>query len=238
MKRHFYLIGCLSLLFCFLMVSGHEASAQKRKPAKKSSKKKGKAAADGGGGEEGASSEHHAPIKHDGSGINVKFAPGFLWNTAGLEFEFPINNKMSFGVNVFGKLGTTDSKKNNAMQKYEESFMKNGYLAEVALKYYFSGEAPAGFYGYLNAGYGNLLYGDGTIKPYSMIVRPREFKQPNVAVPFAELKPYRGSLGVGYQFIMPTRHLVANLNGGALVGFDDDGTIFSLYLAPSVGIIF
>lgn len=235
MRKHLYFL-CISLLVGgLLFISNTDSYGQKRKPAKKAAKKK---SSDGEEGESTKANSSPASPKYDGSGFNIKFAPGFLWNTAGLEVEFPVGAKLTLGVNAYGKLGPTDNKKNNYIQK-QEDYMKTGYLAELSAKYYF-GSAPVGMYAHITGGYGNLLYGDGTIKPYSMITRPRDFeKAPQVAIELPEVKPYRGSLGIGYQFAMPTRKLVANLAGGALVGFDSENkTFFSLYLAPSVGIIF
>jgi hypothetical protein len=175
------------------------------------------------------------------SGLNVKFIPAFFWNSAGLEVEVPVANRLTVALSGYGKLGRTDSKKNNYVIP-QEPFLENGYMVELAARYYPTlTPKPAGLYAQVAVNYGNLLYFDGTTRPFSINQRWRKLEGNNLRnrSELKEFQPYGFSLGGGYQVMFVQRKIIANLGAGIQGNIAKSGGIgISVYVTPSIGIFF
>jgi hypothetical protein len=171
----------------------------------------------------------------EGSGFNIKTSPAFFWKTISLEIEAPLGKKFSVGVNVYGKLGRTDGTKSNFKVK-NENFLSNGLRAELVLKYYFKPTAPEGFFLHANAAYNQIVYSDGTTKPYSLNVHNQSVDTSSTSLkPY----PYSAGLGVGYQVIFIPKHLIGNIMMGVQGNMDAKNNPFiSIFIAPSIGYVF
>lgn len=172
----------------------------------------------------------------DGSAISVKIIPGFFWNTPGVELEFPIGENLSFAINGFYKIGRTDGENANLKLRQTES-LNNGYLAEGSLRYYFSG-SPFKFYTQAMVGFGNLYYGDGSVRPFSLSGNISSFGGINSLETPDKVNPLRVGLGGGYQWLISSRGLVVNCGFGLHNHTTESGTHFTFYLQPSIGFIF
>jgi hypothetical protein len=178
------------------------------------------------------------PAKKEETGkFNIKTSPAFFWKTVVLEIEAPIGDKFSIGLNIYGKLGRTDGKNANFKVK-KQDFLTDGIRAELAFKYYFSGTAPEGLYMQTNFSYNQIVYADGTTKPYTL---NSHIKPADTSATGALLKPYPYSagLGVGYQMIIVPKHLIGNFMLGVQGNMDArKETFISIFVAPSIGYLF
>lgn len=176
-------------------------------------------------------------VSSGGLGFNLKVAPVLFWKTLITEFEYPLSSKFSIGLNVLTKFGRTDwGKKQQPIVK--ESLLENGLRFELALKYFITGDAPTGFYVSANGAWGNLIYFDGNVRPYTF---HNHWKNTVDEASGKLLKPFpfSGGIGAGYQLMILPKHIIANLMIGAQANFDNQQSLFiSLYAAPSIGIIF
>jgi hypothetical protein len=171
-------------------------------------------------------------------GFNIKLSPAFFWNTASLELEYPVNGKFSFGLNLYAKLGSTGNGK-ATIKVREESFLKDGYLAEGLLRFYPGGMAPEGIFIQGSATYGNLIYFDGNTRPYTLHNHWRKLQNVNSSVPIEKPKPFGGGVGIGFQTVIIPEHLIGCLVLGMQVNNDaTNKTFYSIYLAPSLGFKF
>lgn len=171
-------------------------------------------------------------------GINIKLSPALFWNTLGLEFEFPFTKKLSASINLMGKLGRTDGR-NTTFKVKEEAYLKDGYLGELSFRYYFAGKAPEGIYIQANFTYSNILYFDGTTRPYTLHNHWKDLNGLRTPADFPDLLPYSGGLGLGYQVVIIPEHLIGNLMLGAQSNIDQEGNpLLSVYLYPSIGFKF
>lgn len=168
-------------------------------------------------------------------GFNIKLSPAFFWKTIGLELELPLGKKFSVGVNLFGKVGRTDGKKSN-YKVTSQDFLKDGIRAELALKYYLKPTAPEGFYIQANFAYNQIVYSDGTTKPYSVNTHINNQRDTAASGEILKPYPYSAGIGVGYQIIFIPKHLIANILLGAQGNMDAYNKPFlSFYIAPSIG---
>jgi hypothetical protein len=168
-------------------------------------------------------------------GFNIKLSPAFFWKTIGLELELPIGNRFSIGVNLFGKVGRTDGQKSN-YKVNDQDFLKDGIRAELALKYYLKPTAPEGFYIQANFAYNQIVYSDGTTKPYSINTHINNTRDTSSSGTIAKPYPYSAGLGLGYQLVFIPKHLIANIMIGAQGNMDTYNNPFlSFYIAPSIG---
>ncbi|MCR6639739.1 MAG: hypothetical protein NVV82_12340 [Sporocytophaga sp.] len=182
--------------------------------------------------------KHIATEESPFKGFNIKLSPAFFWNTASIEFEYPLSSKLSLGINIFAKLGSTGSGKNNIKVK-EESFLKDGYLAEGLLRFYPLAMAPEGIFIQGSLTYGNLIYFDGNTRPYTLHNHWRKLKNVNSNVPIEKPRPLGGGLGIGYQTVIIPEHLIGCLVLGVQANQDaGNKTFYSIYLAPSLGFKF
>jgi len=182
--------------------------------------------------------KNFATEENPSKGFNIKLSPAFFWNTASLELEYPLSSKFSMGINLFAKLGSTGGGKNNIKVK-EESFLKDGYLAEALFRFYPKAMAPEGIFIQGSLTYGNLIYFDGNTRPYTLHNHWRKLKNVNSSVAIEKPKPLGGGLGIGYQTVIIPERLIGCLVLGMQVNSDSaNKTFFSIYLAPSLGIKF
>jgi len=173
---------------------------------------------------------------HESSGFNIKTSPAFFWKTIVLEIEAPLGKKFSIGLNLYGKVGRTDGKNANFKVK-KQSFLTDGIRAELALKYYFKPTAPEGLYLQTNFAYNQIVYSDGTTKPYSLNSHAQPFDTSatgSVIKPY----PYSAGLGLGYQIII-VKHVIGNFMMGVQGNMDAKNNPFlSFFVAPSIGYVF
>lgn len=171
-------------------------------------------------------------------GFSIKAIPFFYWNTYGLSVEVPIISRFTVGVNAMYKFGRLDGENSNYLVKHE-NFHENGYLVDMYVRGYF-GEMPKGFYAQLGASFGDILYHDGTTRPYTFNNNWKEFDNFNEVSELPDRSNYRFIGGVGYQMVIVSRKIVGNVLLGGQVDFKetDNSAVISLYLEPSIGIIF
>ncbi|GAL87558.1 hypothetical protein MYP_4788 [Sporocytophaga myxococcoides] len=182
--------------------------------------------------------KHAATEENSSKGLNIKLSPAFFWNTASIEFEYPLSSKFSLGINLFAKLGNTGSGKNNIKVK-EESFLKDGYLAEGLFRFYPLAMAPEGIFIQGSLTYGNLIYFDGNTRPYTLHNHWRKLQNVNSSIPIEKPKPLGGGLGIGFQTVIIPEHLIGCLVLGVQANTDvANKTFYSIYLAPSLGFKF
>jgi len=171
--------------------------------------------------------------------LNVKLMPAFYWSSIGAEVEYPINDAFSVGLNILGKIGRTDGK-NVVFKIRPEDYQESAYRVELAAKYYLSKSAPIGFYGQFNLSYGNLLFFDGTNRPYTLHSKWKKFDG-NVRKP-AEVEPpkdYSLGLGAGYQLVVIPKKIIANIMVGTQLYLEQHSGIYpSFYVSPSLGYVF
>ena len=171
--------------------------------------------------------------KEEAGGFSIKLIPGFFWETAGLEFELPLGGMVSLSLNGHYKYGNADQDKIQFIYG-PEAYVENGYRAELAFKFYFGKTAPLGFYAQLQGGYTNIIYFDGTTRPFTV---NSNWKEQKLNTPgFIETpQPYEGGLGFGYQLDV-SDGVVFNIFAGAQVNFDKANNLFySFFLTPSIG---
>jgi hypothetical protein len=178
-----------------------------------------------------------ATPKNESSGFNIKTSPAFFWKTIAVEIEAPIGKKFSIGLNLYGKVGRTDGKNANFKVK-KQNFLTDGMRVELAFKYYFKPTAPEGLYLQTNFAYNQIVYADGTTKPYSL---NSHVQPPDTNATGTSLKPYPYSagLGLGYQIIIVPKHLIGNFMLGVQGNMDAKNNPFlSFFVAPSIGYVF
>jgi hypothetical protein len=167
--------------------------------------------------------------KPTSKGFNIKMSPALFWRTLVIEAELPLNPYFSVGLNILGKLGGTDAKHT---KEQNEAYYQPGIGAELALKFYFKGEAPEGLYLQLNGGYSTLFYQDGNTRPYTL---HNHWRKQDGSV-FKKPLPYYAGIGAGYQLILLPDHLIANIMVGVQGNiYDNNSFPLSLYISPSIG---
>ncbi len=172
--------------------------------------------------------------KGDG-GLNIKVLPAFYWGTLGLEVEYALSGKITLGVNLLGTLGRGDGQSANYKVK-PEAFMEEGYRAEIAVKYFFKGNAPEGLYTHLNVAYNDLFYHDGNTRPYTLHNRWKEIDGLRLPVDFKKPIPFSAGISFGYQMIVIPKRIIANVLVGVQGNMDADNNPFiAIYAAPSIG---
>jgi hypothetical protein len=184
-----------------------------------------------------------SPPSSTPSRLNIKIQPAIFWATLGLEAEYVISPKITVALNVLGKIGRTDGKTVTYKIK-QEDFLKNGYMAELIGRYYISLSkkklklAPMGFYVQISGGYSKLLYFDGATRPFSLFARSKKPDDPRSPSDFEQPQPFVGGLGCGYQVELLPKKVIANMLIGAQANSDNKGFFLSLYVSPSIGIMF
>lgn len=171
--------------------------------------------------------------------FNVKLMPALYWNTIGIELEYPLNDLLTVGLNIAAKSGRTDGER-KPFKIRPETYQDPSYRVELAIKYYISQSAPVGLYAQLNFSYGNLLYYDGTNKPFTLHSRWKSFNQ-GIRAPtdLTPPKEYSFGLGAGYQLIVIPKHIIANIMLGTQIFIDQENKVYpALYVQPSIGYVF
>ena len=172
-------------------------------------------------------------------GLNFKLMPALYWDCVGLEVEYPISDIMSVGLNILGQAGRTDAG-DIVFKVRPEYYQQPAWRAEFALKYYLSSRAPIGFYVQANASYGNLLFFDGTNRPFTMHSRWKKFdKGLRAPVELERPLPFSTGIGAGYQLIIIPKKIVGNIMIGTQLHLSDQTRLYpALYLSPSLGLLF
>lgn len=178
------------------------------------------------------------------SKFNLKIQPAFFWASVGLEAELILSAKISVALNVVGKYGVMDGK-NKTQGIRKEDFINQGFMVELIGRYYINlskknlSLAPLGFYVQASAGYNKLLYFDGSVRPFSLHTRFRTSPlDPSIQSDFPQPQPFIGGLGVGYQIELLRNKVIANLGAGAQANSDRQGLFFTIYVSPSLGMMF
>ncbi len=186
--------------------------------------------------------------------FNLKSQPAFFWSSWGLEAEFSfkdkysvgINRKVSFGINIIGKVASLDGIEQIAKSR-QDDYLQNGILAEIFFRYYlqigdhFTYHSPTGFYAHSFLGASNIAYGDGNVRPFCMH-NQLEASKGNQIQSLSSInspKPFYGGLGFGYQFIILPNHIIGNFLISTQMNLSsNDKVLISLFVSPSVGWIF
>lgn len=171
--------------------------------------------------------------------LNVKAMPAFYWSSLGIEIEYPLSDVFTIGLNILGKIGRTDGR-NTVFKIRPETHQESAYRLELAGKYYFQQSAPIGFYAQLNVTYGNLLFFDGTNRPYTMHSKWKQFNGGVRAPATIETpKDYSFGIGGGYQLVVIPKKIIANIMVGTQLYLEQTSGIYpSFYVAPSLGYVF
>lgn len=171
---------------------------------------------------------------------NVKLLPAFLNNALGIELEFPLNDKLSVGINGLAKLGRTDF--NNTNYKVRPSdHWEDGYRAELALKYYFKKKGPSGLYAQAFGGINKMIFEDGNTRPFALLLRKKTSDEEDLRAisEFRNTQMVCGGLGLGFQTMLIPKHIIVSILVGSQFNFDADNKIFiSGYLCPTIGYVF
>jgi hypothetical protein len=174
---------------------------------------------------------------YDGSGFAIKAMPALFWNSLALEAEYPVNRTFSIAVSGTFKLGRTDGPRSN-FKVNPADYLDNGYRFELQVRYFLTGFAPLGFYVSAYVSYGQIVYFDGTTRPYSLWNRVKEQDNLRSRSGISKPQPIGGGGGFGYQLMIIPKRVIANFFIGVQTNVDGDNTIFlSGYVAPSIGII-
>lgn len=175
---------------------------------------------------------------YDGSGFNIKAMPALFWNSASVEMELPVHKSFSVAVSGTFKLGRTDGKQSNFRVNPAE-YLDNGFRLDLHVRYFPVSHAPFGFYADAFASYGQIVYFDGTTRPYSLLNRVKEKNDLRSPSNISKPQPFGAGVGVGYQVLLIPKKVVANFFFGVQSNIDGDNTIFlSGFVAPSLGILF
>jgi hypothetical protein len=177
----------------------------------------------------------HSSKKEETGKFNIKTSPAFFWKTIVLEIEAPLGNKFSVGLNLYGKLGRTDGKTANFNVK-KQDFLNDGIRAELAFKYYFKPIAPEGLYLQTNFGYNQIVYADGTTKPYTL---NSHVETADTSATTSKPFPFSAGIGLGYQMIIVPKHFIGNFMIGVQGNMDSkENPFLSIFVAPSIGYLF
>ena len=171
--------------------------------------------------------------------LNVKLTPALYWSSLIIEVEYPLTDAFTIGLNILGKLGRTDDG-STAFKIRPEKVQDPAYKLELATKYYFGNTAPIGFYAQFNFSYGNLLFFDGTNRPYTLHSKWKKFEG-GVRAPAVIESPKDYSLGIGggYQLVVIPKKIIANIMVGTQLYLEKDSGIYpAIYVAPSLGYVF
>jgi hypothetical protein len=173
-------------------------------------------------------------------GHNIKLAPAFFWNTVGIDGEYVIKHKFSISALVYLKYGRTDGQKRPFIIKNED-YLGQGYRVELQGKYYLKqdkkNKGPYGMYVQGNFSYGNMVYFDGTTRPYTINNRWRDFVGLSVPSEIENPKKISFGAGLGYQVIIIPKQFIANVMVGTQLGFGQKNPFVSFYFQPSLGYI-
>jgi hypothetical protein len=167
---------------------------------------------------------------------SLKLTPAFGYRTFMAQYEHPINDH--FSVSLLAGLKFSATADDNTLSPVGNDADKGGYLVDVIGRYYFK-TAPSGFYLQGALGASNIIYRNGTVRPYSFTTGIKEAK---LGTPTANTVPnpnaFRVAVGGGYQWTIIPRTLIADINLSVGSYSNTDGSALQLYFTPSVGYIF
>ncbi|HTF81484.1 MAG TPA: hypothetical protein VL947_07160 [Cytophagales bacterium] len=169
-------------------------------------------------------------------GPNLKLMPAVFASTLGIEFELPVKEASSIGINLLAKYGRFD----NPRISKPVDYFKTGYRIELAYKYYFAKKGVTGLYAQAFVAYTKLVYDNGNTRPFALALRDLGVNgDPRLNTEFKLPKPYTGGIGVGYQTKIIGNRIIGNIMLGSQLCIDgNDKLFFSLYISPSVGYVF
>jgi len=162
---------------------------------------------------------------------NLKLMPALNVNTYGLAFEKPLTDRFSIEIMAGFKFSNSVKDGENAPTNDAN---KSGYLVDLTGKYYL-GTAPEGWYLSATAGASNIIYSNGTVRPYAFNLNTKSSNDFSTASSTPNPGVFRYNVGGGYQWIMSSRRLIANIGFGLGGYSNSNGSQFMLLFTPSVG---
>lgn len=168
-------------------------------------------------------------------GTNIKVSPALYWKSIVVGGEFPLGNRFSTGINLFAKYGLND-KRFAYYSTQNEKFFADGISGELYFRYYLKKTAPEGFYFHTYFNYNQILYFDGSVRPYTLYNTWDKAKLVKKTAGIGKPLPYSGGLGTGYQFILIPDKIIGDVLLGVQGNIDADNSFFvSVFLLPSIG---
>ncbi len=164
-------------------------------------------------------------------GLSIKYVPAFYWNTIGIQAEYPLTLNFSGGLNVLYALGYNENP--SSISVFPDTFLESGIAIDLFGKYYFTGDAPEGFYAYANVSYNSMFYFDGNNRPYTIHSHWKNTESEEFNYPSA----FNGGVGAGYQ-VKILNHLIADVLTGVQLQSGSEGFYYSVYFMPSIGYVF
>ena len=167
---------------------------------------------------------------------SIKITPAFGYRTFAAQYEHPINDHVSISLLAGFKFATDADDYTIAPVKNNAD--KSGYMVDVVGKYYFK-TSPSGFYVLGSLGASNIIYRNGTVRPYSFSSGIKEVKLGKDAVTTVpNPNAFRVAVGGGFQWTIIPRTLIADINLSVGSYSNSDGSAVQIYFTPSVGYIF
>jgi hypothetical protein len=168
---------------------------------------------------------------------NLKIIAAFFNNTYGLEFELPIKNNLSIGLNGMYYFAKQDNIEN---MKVNDPILRNGIRTELLTRFYFNKNFPIGLFSQAYIGYNNMLLHNGFTKPYSLIIRKKEDKEDLREVnDFAEPTPLCFGVGLGYQlYVVPQKIIALGMLGIDMSKDKQNRNIIFPFIYPTIGYVF
>jgi hypothetical protein len=183
-----------------------------------------------------ASAQQFEPEQQAYRKPSVKITPAFGNRTFMAQYEHPINDHLS--ISLLAGLKFSKNADDNALSTVKNDADKGGYMVDVIGKYYFK-VAPSGFYVLGSLGASNIIYRNGTVRPYSFTTGVKESKVRTVAAnTIPNPNAFRVAIGGGFQWTIIPRTLIADINLSVGSYSNSDGSAVQLYFTPSVGYIF
>jgi len=161
-------------------------------------------------------------------GPNFKFCPAFIVNTYVFSYEKPFTDR--FSLELAGGFKFASSPADGEATPANDAY-KSGYLLDLTGRFYL-GTAVEGWYLSATGGVSNIIYGNGTVRPYAYNLNSDKTS--------AATNPgiFRYNVGTGYQWLMLSRKLIANIGIGVGGYSNTEGAKFQILLTPSVGYTF
>ena len=166
---------------------------------------------------------------------SLKLTPAPGYRTFMAHYEHPLSDHLS--LSLVAGFKSSGPKEDNNLTPAKNNIYKSGYLVDVVGKYYFN-LAPSGFYGLASLGASNILYGNGTVRPYSFTPGIKKLDPTKADATIPNPKALRIAVGAGYQWTIIPRTLIADFNFNIGSYSNSDGSHVQMYFTPSVGYIF
>jgi hypothetical protein len=166
---------------------------------------------------------------------SLKLTPAFGYRTFVAQYEHPLSDHLS--LSLLAGFKAAGNKDDNNLNPRKNNSLKSGYLVDVVGKYYFN-LAPSGFYALASAGASNIIYDNGTVRPYSFTPGIKKLDPTKTDATIPNPKALRVAIGAGYQWTIIPRTLIADFNFNIGSYSNSDGSYVQMYFTPSVGYIF